>query len=93
MFVLYPDYFIFARPIYDAFNAIAVVTVMLYRWPYNNCTFVSATVSHNCSDIGTIEADAYINTRRAQLDAIQTINSDEVTALTWFLRRRTAAHS
>ena len=42
---------------------------------------VSATVSHNFSDIGTIEVDAYINTRRAQVDAIQTINSDELAAL------------
>ena len=34
-------------------------------------------MSHNCSDIGTIKIDAYINTQRAQLDAIQTINSDD----------------
>ena len=33
--------FIFARAIYDAVNAIAMVIVMLYRRPYNNCTFVS----------------------------------------------------
>ena len=46
-----------ARAICDTFNAI---TVMLYHWPYNNCTFVSATVSHNDSDIGTIEVDAYV---------------------------------
>ena len=52
-----------------------MVTVMLYRRPYNNCTLVLVTVSHNCSDIGRI--NAYINTRRAQLGAIQTINSDE----------------
>ena len=80
---------------YDTFNAIAVVTVLLYRWPYNNCTFVSATVSHNYSDIGTIEVDVYINTRHARVDAIQTIKSDELTALTWFQRHRTviAAHS
>ena len=39
---------------------------------------------------GKIEVDAYINTRRAQVDAIQTINSDELTALMWFQRHRTA---
>ena len=43
-----------------------MVMVMLYRWPYNNYSFVSATVSHNYSDIGTIEVDMYINTRGAQ---------------------------
>ena len=42
--------------------------------------FVSTTVSHYYSDMGTIEVDAYINTRRAQMDAIQTINSDELAA-------------
>ena len=81
--------FIFARAIYDAFNYISMVTVMLYRWPYNNCTFVPATVSNN-NDIGTIEVDAYINTRRAQVDAIQTINSDEIAALMWFQPHRMA---
>ena len=35
-------------------------------------------MSHYYSDIGTIEVDAYINTRRAQVDATQTINSDEL---------------
>ena len=79
--------FIFARATYNAFNTGAMVTVMLYRWPYDNCTFVSATVSHNYSDIGTIKVDAYINTRRAQVDAIQTINSDEWAALMWFQRQ------
>ena len=45
--------------------------------PYNNYTFVTATMamSHCYSDIGTIEVDAYINTRRAQVDSIQTINA------------------
>ena len=38
------------------------------------------TMSHYYSDIGTIEVDAYINTRRAQVDSIQTINSDEIAA-------------
>ena len=46
-------------------------------------------MSHNCSDIGTSEVDAYMNIRRAQLDPIQTINSDELTALMWFARHRT----
>ena len=42
------------------------------------------TMSHYYSDIGTIEVDAYINTRRAQVelvDSIQTINSGEIAAL------------
>ena len=52
-------------------------------------TFVLATMHHNCSDIGTIEVDLYINTLHAQLDAIQTINSDELTALMWFVLHRT----
>ena len=51
---------IFARVIYDAFNANSMVTVMLCCWPYNNCTFVSATVSHNYSDNGTIKVNMYI---------------------------------
>ena len=38
------------------------------------------TMSHYYSDIGTIEVDAYINTRRAQVDSIQTINSGEIAA-------------
>ena len=48
--------------------------------PYNNYTFVSATMtmSHYYSDIGMIEVDAYINTQRAQVDSIQTINSGEI---------------
>ena len=50
-----------------------MVTVMLYRRPYNNCTLVLATVSHNCSDNGRISRRA--NTQRAHLEAIQTINS------------------
>ena len=51
-----------------------MVTVMLYRRPYNNCTLVLTTVFHNCSDIGRIST---INTWRAQLDTIQTINTDD----------------
>ena len=39
------------------------------------------TMSHYYSgDIGTIEVDAYINTQRAQVDSIQTINSGEIAA-------------
>ena len=38
------------------------------------------TMSHYYSDIGTIEVDAYINTRRAQVDSIQIINSGEIAA-------------
>ena len=41
-------------------------------------------MSHNYSDIGTIKVDTYINTRRAQVDVIQTINSDELGALMQF---------
>ena len=41
-------------------------------------------MSHNYIDIGTVEVDACTSARRAQVDAIQTINSDEVTALMWF---------
>ena len=37
-------------------------------------------MSRYYSDIGTIEVDAYINTRRAQVDSIQTINRDEIAA-------------
>ena len=48
------------------------------------------TMSHYYSDIGTIEVDAYINTRRAQVDSIQTINSDEIAALIRVQRHRTA---
>ena len=42
------------------------------------------------SDIDTIEVDAYINTRRAQVDPIQTINSDELAALMRVQSHRTA---
>ena len=54
-----------------------------------NCTFVSATVSHNYSDIGTIKIDAYINTRRLHAGAITAIHSGELTALMWFEPQRT----
>ena len=47
-------------------------------------------MSHYYSNIGTIEVDAYINTRRAQVDSIQTINSDEIAALMRVQRHRTA---
>ena len=47
-------------------------------------------MSHYHSDIGTIEVDAYINTQRAQVDSIQTINSDEIAALMRVQRHRTA---
>ena len=50
-----------------------------------SCTFVSATVSQNYSDIGTIEIDAYIrpNTWRAPAAAnYQQLSA--LTALMWF---------
>ena len=47
------------------------------------------TRSHYYSDIGTTEVDAYINTRRAQVDSIQTTNSDEITALMRVQRHQT----
>ena len=50
----------------------------------------TTTMSHYYSDIGTIEVDAYINTRRAQVDSIQTINSDEIAALMRVQRHPTA---
>ena len=83
---------------YDAFNAIAMVAANAVSLTVCNCTSVSATVSRNNSDIGTIKIDAYINTRHAQADAITAIHSDELTALMWFDRHRTnptaiAAHS
>ena len=37
-------------------------------------------MTHYYGDIGTIEVDAYINTRRAQVDSIQTTNSGEIAA-------------
>ena len=43
-----------------------MVTVMLYRRSYNNCTFVSATVSRNYSVIGTIEVDVYSECTRGR---------------------------
>ena len=55
--------FTFVRAIYDEFNA-------YFNGTGDNCTSVPA-LYHNYSDIGTIEVDAYINTRRAQVDAIQ----------------------
>ena len=48
------------------------------------------TMSHYCSDIGMIEVDTYINTQLAQVDSIQTINSDEIAALMRVQRHRTA---
>ena len=73
-----------------------MVTVMLYiadRIITEN--LFRQSLSHNYSDIGTIEVDAYINTRRAQVDAILTVDSDESTPFMWFQRHRTAiaAHS
>ena len=55
--------FTFERAIYDEFDA-------YFNGNGDNCIFVPAFY-HNYSDIGTIEVDAYINTRRAQVDAIQ----------------------
>ena len=78
-----------AWAIYDAFNGIARVAANAVSLTVCNCSFVSATVSHNYSDIGTIEVDARINPRHAQVDAIQTINTDELAALMWFERHRT----
>ena len=48
---------------------------------------------HYYSDIGTIEVDAYINTRRARVDSIQTINSGEIAALKRVQWHRTAIAS
>ena len=53
--------FIFALTIYDEFDDNAMVTDRIIT---SNYTFVSATLYY--SDIGMIEVDAYINTRRAQ---------------------------
>ena len=47
-------------------------------------------MSHYCGDIGTMEVDAYIITRRAQADSIQTINSGEIAALMRVQRHRKA---
>ena len=75
--------FIFSRAIYDAFNDIAMVTANCVSLTVEyNCTFVSASGSHNYSDIGTIESVGV----HAILDAKQTINSDELTALMRFQR-------
>ena len=82
--------FIFARMIYDMFNGIAMVVAHAVSMTVCNCTFILATVSHNYSDIGTIEVDAYINARRAQVDAINyKLSTATLTALLWFVGHRT----
>ena len=60
-----------------------------------NCTIISATVSHNYSDIGTIKIDAGINSRHAQAD---TITNNQQRQINGFERLRTkptanASHS
>ena len=66
--------------VYDEFDDNAMVTFVM----------ATMTMSHYYSDIGTIEVDAYINTRHAQVDSIQTINSDGIAALMRVQRHRTA---
>ena len=82
--------FSFARAIYDEFDAHFNGNGDAVSLTVSSYTFFAATVSHNYSDIGTNEVDAYINTRHAQVDAIQTINSDELAALVWFQPHQTA---
>ena len=49
----------FARVFYGTYNETAMLVANDVSLTVCNCTIISATVSHNYSDIGTIKIDAY----------------------------------
>ena len=72
------------------FSGFAMLAARLYfGWPYMTA-YSFWQLCRNYSDIDTIEVDAYVNTQHAQVDAIQTINSDGLRAVMWFEQHRTA---